>query len=97
VATTQEAIARLRMIFETQGADAAVAEMKKLETAETSLGTTSLNLDRAFGNLERRYSETARATADYERAMKTLNAAVAQNPALAERAAAVQQTVAARY
>jgi hypothetical protein len=97
MATTQEAIARLRMIFETQGADAAVAEMKKLETAETSLGTTSLNLDRAFGNLERRYSETARATADYERAMRTLNAAVAQNPALAERAAAVQQTVAARY
>jgi hypothetical protein len=97
MATTQEAIARLRMIFETQGADAAVAEMKKLETAETSLGTSSLNLDRAFTGLERRYSETARATADYERSMRTLNAAVAQNPALAERAAAVQQTIAARY
>jgi hypothetical protein len=97
MATTQEAIARLRMIFETQGADVAVAEMKKLEAAETSLGTTSLNLDRSFANLERRYSETARATADYERAMRTLNAAVAQNPALAERAAAVQQTIAARY
>jgi hypothetical protein len=97
MATTQEAIARLRMIFETQGADAAVAEMKKLETAETSLGTSSLNLDRSFANLERRYSETARATAEYERAMRTLNAAVAQNPALAERAAAVQQTIAARY
>jgi hypothetical protein len=97
MATTQEAIARLRMIFETQGADKAVAEMKKLETAETSLGTTSLNLDRSFANLERRYSETARATADYERAIRTLNAAVAQNPALAERAAAVQQTVTARY
>jgi hypothetical protein len=95
--TTQEAIARLRMIFETQGADAAAAEMKKLETAETSLGTTSLNLDRSFANLERRYSETARATAEYERAMRTLNSAVAQNPALAGRAAAVEQTVAARY
>lgn len=97
MATTQEAIARLRMIFETQGADAAVAEMKKLETAETSLGTSSLNLDRAFTGLERRYSETARAAAEYERSMRTLNAAVAQNPALAERAAAVQQTIAARY
>ncbi len=97
MATTQEAIARLRMIFETQGADAAVAEMKKLETAETSLGQNSLNLDRAFTNLERRYSETARATADYERAMKTLNAAVAQNPALTERASSIQQTIAARY
>jgi len=97
MATTQEAIARLRMIFETQGADVAVAEMKKLEASSTSLGTSSLNLDRAFGNLERRYSETARATFEYERAMKTLNAAVAQNPALGERAAAVQQTLAARY
>jgi hypothetical protein len=97
MATTQEAIARLRMIFETQGADQAVAEMKKLETAETSLGTSSLNLDRSFANLERRYSETARAAAEYERSMKTLNAAVAQNPALAGRAAAVEQTIAARY
>jgi hypothetical protein len=97
MATTQEAIARLRMIFETQGADAAAAEMKKLEASSTSLGTSSLNLDRAFTGLERRYSETARATAEYERSMRTLNAAVAQNPALAERAAAVQQTIAARY
>jgi hypothetical protein len=97
MATTQEAIARLRMIFETQGADAAAAEMKKLEASTTSLGTSSLNLDRAFTGLERRYSETARATAEYERSMRTLNAAVAQNPALAERAAAVQQTITARY
>jgi hypothetical protein len=97
MATTQEAIARLRMIFETQGADAAVTEMKKLEASSTSLGTSSLNLDRAFGNLERRYNETARATFEYERSMKTLNAALAQNPALAERAAAVTQSLTAKY
>src|SRR5580765_7682562 len=97
MATTQEAIARLRMIFETQGADAAAAEMKKLKASTTSLGQNSLNLDRAFTGLERRYSETARATAEYERSMRTLNAAVAQNPALTERAAAVQQTITARY
>lgn len=95
--TTQEAIARLRMIFEQQGSEAAVAEMKKLEAAETSLGQSSLNLDRAFTGLERRYVEGARATAEYERGMRTINAALAQNPALAERAAAVTQSLTAKY
>src|SRR5262245_33006123 len=85
------------MIFETQGSEAAIAEMKKLEATETSLGQSTLNLDKAFGRLEQRHVEGVAATQQYERAMRTVNAALAQNPALAERAAAVTQSLTAKY
>ena len=46
----------------------------------------SLSLEKSFGSLERRYVDTVRAQQDYAKVQEKVNAAVAQNPELQERA-----------
>ena len=89
----QEVVKRLGYTFTSTGADKVAADMDKVGRAHTGVASAStsteratLSLDRQFANIERRYDATIRAQQEYERVQRQVNAAVAQNPALQERA-----------
>lgn len=93
MATIQEAIKRLIYQFTSTGADKVAADHNKVADANANLAVksqatekASLSLDKAFANLERRFDSTIRAQQDYEKVQAKVNAAVAQNPELQERA-----------
>lgn len=90
MATVQEAIKRLRYIFTSEGADKVVTDANQVGAAVIATSSTqeraTLSLDRTFASLERRFVTTVRAQQDYARVQGQVNAAVAQNPALQERA-----------
>ena len=91
-----EAIRRIRHVFSAEGAEKVVAahervaqSQREIVAASSSTEKATLSLDRQFANIERRYNATIRAQQDYERVQRQVNAAVAQNPELQERANSV--------
>lgn len=93
MASIQDAIKRLIYKFSSEGADKVAADHNKVADANANLAVksqatekASLSLDKAFANLERRFDSTIRAQQDYEKVQAKVNAAVAQNPELQERA-----------
>lgn len=99
-----DAIRRIRQVFSVEGAEAVVAANQRVASSQDAIARTSssterasLSLDRQFSSLERRYVSTVRAQQDYERVQRQVNAAVAQNPALTERASIVLEEASRRY
>lgn len=97
--------ARKRLTIETQssGLDGTAASINKVADAEARLAVTAqtaeratLSQDAAFAKLERRYVEGVRQQQELARVQAQVNAAVAQNPALQERASAVLAGATAR-
>jgi len=93
MATIQDAIKRLTYMFTSTGADKVAADLGKVGDAQAKVAASaettsraSLSLEKSFDNLERRYVSTVRAQQDFEKVQNTVNAAVAQNPALQDRA-----------
>lgn len=93
MATAQEAVRRLTIVTSAPGADQAAASLRGVSkamdgvtVASTSQEKATLSLDQKFASLERRYVAQVRAQQDFEKIQKQVNAAVAQNPALQDRA-----------
>ena len=89
---------------ETQGVQQTTEQLNQLgksmdgvsvaaQTVEKSTGS----VDSKFASLERRFSTTAGQAAQLEKVQRTVNAAVAQNPELQDRANAVLEAAATRY
>src|SRR5262252_3660019 len=104
MADVTEAIKRLRFLFTSEGADKVADDMTKLSQAEATVtGTTSQlekatqSLQKQFESNERRFSPTLRAQQDFAKLQTQTNAAVAQNPALQERANAMLANAAVHY
>lgn len=99
--TVQEAIKRLRYEFTSTGAEKVAADANKVGDAVTKSTTqqerAALSLEKQFAGLERRYNTTIRAQQDYEKVVRQVNAAVAQNPALQGRANEVLRLAAVHY
>ncbi|WP_420133955.1 phage tail length tape measure family protein, partial [Rhodopseudomonas sp.] len=102
-ATVQEAIRRLRIEASSTGVKEAKADLDALAKSqggvtvaadETSRAT--LSQEKRFEAIERRYVATVRAQQDYEKVQRQVNAAVAQNPALQDRANVVLAEAAVR-
>lgn len=103
MATAQEAVRRLTIQTSAPGADEAAASLRKVEkamdgvtVASQSTEKATLSLDNKFAAIERKYVAQVRAQQDYEKIQRQVNAAVAQNPALQERANVVLAQAAAR-
>jgi hypothetical protein len=104
VATVREAIRRLTIVATKQGVDEATASLNKLAAAQQNVAVVSQSTERAtlsqerrFEALERRYVDTVRAQQEYDKVQRMVNAAVAQNPALQERANVVLASARERY
>src|SRR5580765_5291538 len=82
----KEAIRRLIYQYTVEGADKVMATQEAVTAATEKTDKASLSLDKSFGNLEKRYVSTVRFQEDYQKVQEKVNAAVAQNPALQERA-----------
>ncbi|MDX3971172.1 MAG: phage tail length tape measure family protein [Bradyrhizobium sp.] len=104
MANAQEAVRRLTIQTSAPGTSEATAELNALAQAQRGVTVASetteratLNLDRSFASIERRYVTQVKAQQDLERVQRQVNAAVALNPALQERANAVLAAAEARY
>jgi hypothetical protein len=104
MATAQDAISRLEIQTSAPGADDATDSMNKLAAsmggvtvASTSIEKTTSSLDSKFASIERRYNDQVKALQDYQKIQNTVNAAVAQNPALQDRANTVLAAAKQRY
>lgn len=97
MATIQEYIERLIYQFTSQGADKVATDMNAVAAAQTTTSTSALSLEKSFDSLERRYVTTVRAAQDYANVQAKVAAAVAQNPALQERANVVLAAATDRY
>ena len=86
MADIKEAIRRLIYEYTSKGADEVMATQEAGAASTTTTDKASLSLEKSFSSLERRYVETVRAQQDYAKVQDRVNAAVAQNPALQERA-----------
>jgi hypothetical protein len=96
MADSQEAVRRLTIVTSAPGADQAAASltgvakaMDGVTVASTNTDKATLSLDQKFASMERRYVTSVRAQQDYEKTQRLVNQAVAQNPALQDRANAV--------
>lgn len=92
-----EAIRRIIHVFSAEGENRVVQAHNKVASATETTGKATLSLDKQFSGLERRYNTMVRAQQDYERVQRQVNAAVAQNPALQERANTVLGLAAQKY
>lgn len=104
MATPQDAIQRLQIETTSPGTEEATASLNKLAeayggvaVASASTEKATASLDSKFASIERRYVDGVKAQQDYAKIQKTVNAAVAQNPALTERANAVLAAAKQRY
>lgn len=97
MADIKEAIRRLIYEYVTTGADKVVTTQEAIAASTAKTDKASLSLEKSFNSLERRYVETVRAQQDYQKVQERVNAAVAQNPALQERANAVLAAATQRY
>lgn len=104
MATSQDAIARLQIDAAESGVDETTDKLNKLAEAYGNVSVqssttekTTASLDSKFASLERRYVDGVKAQQDYAKVQATVNAAVAQNPALTERANAVLAAAKQRY
>ncbi|QUS39560.1 hypothetical protein RPMA_12470 [Tardiphaga alba] len=103
MATSQDAVRRLTIQTSAPGADQAAASLHKVGDALADVTVESqktekatLNLDQKFNAIEKRYVATVRAQQEYDKTQRMVNAAVAQNPALQERANAVMAAASER-
>lgn len=96
---------RKRLSIETasSGLDKTASDINKVADAEARLTVESqkteraqLSMEGAFAKLERRYVDGVRQQQELEKVQRQVNAAVAQNPALQERANAVMAGAAQR-
>lgn len=92
----RDLISRLKMEFTTSGADAVIAQVNQLADAERRLTAESAGAERAalsienkFKRLENTYAAGVKQARELERVQRDVNIALAQNPALQERANAV--------
>lgn len=104
MANIQEAIRRLTIWATTPGVDESTAALNRLAAAQGGVAVQSQNtertaqsLDAKFSQLERRYNSQVRALQDYEKVQRQVNAAVAQNPALQDRANVLLAQAAEKY
>ena len=104
MATAQEAVRRLTIVTSAPGADQAAASLQGVAKAMDGVTVASqkqekatLSLDQKFASIERKYVEQVRAQQDYEKIQRQVNAAVAQNPQLQERANVVLARAAERF
>jgi phage-related minor tail protein len=88
----EEVTKRLRIESTTSQVEKAAADINKVAAAEANLAVQSekaersqLSLDNAFAKLERRYVDGVRQQQEFANVQRSINAAVAQNPALQER------------
>lgn len=84
-----EVVRRIVHAFSTTGEE-------KVVEAYTKTDRAILSNERNFDKIERRFNSTARAQQDYARVQRQVNAAVAQNPALQQRANVVMAEAARR-
>ncbi|MCK1583273.1 hypothetical protein IVB03_27845 [Bradyrhizobium sp. 168] len=96
MADIQEAVRRLTIQTTAPGADAAAKSLgdvsKAMDGVTVSSSSTekaTLSLDQKFASLEKRYVAGVAAQAQYEKTQRLVNQAVAQNPALQDRANAI--------
>lgn len=104
MADIQEAIRRLSIQAESKGVSEATDDLKDLTKAHGDLvvashGTeqASLSLDRTIDQLERKFVQGVKAQQDYEKVQRQVNAAVAQNPALQDRANVILDSARKKY
>ena len=93
----KEAIRRMIYQYSVEGADKVMATQQAVAASTTQTDKASLSLEKSFGNLERRYVDTVRAQQDYQKVQEKVNAAVAQNPALQDRANVVLAAASDHY
>lgn len=93
MADVQQAIRRLSIQATTSGVTDATRQLNDLARAQGGVAVASAStekatesLDKKFAAIEKRYISSVRAQADFEKTQRMVNAAVAQNPALQERA-----------
>lgn len=93
MADIQQAVRRLQIQATTSGVTDATKQLNDLARAQGGVAVASAStekatesLDRKFASIEKRYISSVRAQADFEKTQRMVNAAVAQNPALQERA-----------
>lgn len=96
MSSVQEAVRRLTIQSTAQGVDTTTTQLLGLAGAQEKVAVASdkteratLSLESKFASIERRYVTAVRAQQDYEKTQRAVNAAVAQNPALQDRANAV--------
>lgn len=89
---------------ETRGVQQTTSEVQGLSKAMDGVTVASQNVEKSttsvegkFAALERRLGTSAAQARQFEKDQKTINAAVAQNPEFASRAADAQAALAARY
>lgn len=94
--TVQEAIRRLRVEATSSGVKEVTSDLNAMSRAQDGVAVASeqttratLSQEKRFESIERRYVATVRAQQEYDKVQRQVNAAVAQNPALQERANAV--------
>lgn len=104
MATIQDAIKRLVYQFTSTGADKVAADNNMVADSQSKLAVSaqtttkaSLDLTKAFENLEKRFQTTAGVQAQYEAIQTKVNAAVAQHPEFQERANELLAITAARF
>lgn len=83
----EETISRIRTVFTQEGAEGVARAYKLVADGEEKVTRNSLSLNRAFENLERRYNKDIALQQQYAKQQEQINAAVAQNPKLQDRAA----------
>jgi hypothetical protein len=93
MATIQDAIKRLIYQFTSTGAEKVAADNNMVADSQAKLAVSaqtttkaSLDLEKSFENLERRFQTTAGVQQQYEAIQAKVNAAVAQHPELQARA-----------
>src|SRR5580765_2003146 len=97
MADIKEAIRRLIYQYSVEGAEKVLATQEAVAASTTKTDKASLSLEKSFGGLERRYVDTVRAQQDYQKVQEKVNAAVAQNPALQDRANVVLAAAGEHY
>jgi hypothetical protein len=104
MADAQDAISRLQIQTSAPGTDEAADSMNALAQAYGAVTVASAatekstaSLDSKFASIERRLVDGVKAQQDYAKIQSTVNAAVAQNPALTDRANAVLAAAKQRY
>lgn len=93
----QDAIKRLRYVFTSEGAEKLASDIQKVNQSQATTEKSSLSLEQSFAKLERRFVDGVKAQQDYQKIQTQVNAAVAQNPALQERANAVLAAASSRF
>lgn len=96
MADVQEAVRRLSIQATTTGVTDATKQLNDLAAAQGGVAVASASTERAtqsldqkFASIEKRYIAGVAAQAQYEKTQRLVNAAVAQNPALQDRANAI--------